>query len=120
MQLQGVIKQVLPMRSGVSKQGTQWRSASYVLEYEQQGAQFPLHCAFEVLGDRIDEFQLKQGDYVTVSLSVDAHEWQGRWFNSIKAYGCVKSPASQVQPQDATHSAPTMGTETPQAEDMPF
>ena len=122
MQLQGVISEALPVRSGTGKNG-QWRSAQFVLEYLPEGSKWAQHCAFEVWNERIDEFQLRKGDLVTLSLSIDAREWQGRWFNTVKAYGCVKSAVSQVQPLEATHSAPVMGPRLEglvKDDDMPF
>lgn len=123
MQLQGTIKEVLPVRSGVGKNGNQWRSAQFVLEYMPEGSQWAQHCVFEVMNERIDEYQLQKGDWVVVSLSVDAREWQGRWFNSIKAYACSRATREGEQPKEAVHSAPVMQQPpegTIKDDDMPF
>ena len=109
------------MRSGVGKNG-QWRSAQFVLEYMPEGSQWAQHCVFEVMNERIDEYQLQKGDWVVVSLSVDAREWQGRWFNSIKAYACSRATREGEQPKEAAHSAPIM-QQPPEGvikDDMPF
>ena len=125
MQLQGVITEVLPERSGVGKNGNQWRSATYVLEYTPEGSQWAQHCVFEVMNERINEYQLQKGDWVQVSLSVDAREWQGKWYNSVKAYACSRAPRENEVPKEAAHSAPTMGATaasepTMTKEDLPF
>ena len=42
---------------------------------------------FSVFGaDRIARFNVQVGQEVMVSFDIDAHEYQGRWFNSIRAY----------------------------------
>jgi hypothetical protein len=52
---------------------------------------------FEVFGeDRIKKFNVQQGQEVTVSFDIDAHEYNGRWFNEVRAWDV--RPAGQPQP----------------------
>ena len=85
MEITGKIIAVLPERSGVSaRTGTEWRCASYVLETLEQ---YPRKMNFEVFGvDRIQQFNMQVGETMVVSFDIDAHEYQGRWFNSIRAW----------------------------------
>ena len=126
LQLQGVITVALGERSGVSKAGKAWAIASYVLEYEN--GQYPAHCCFDVFGDRIQEYSLQVGDHVQVWLDIDAREWQGKWYNSIRAYRCSKErfdnvPAASVggiatsQPINASQ---IIADTAQPADDMPF
>ena len=83
MELQGKIIAVLPERSGVSARG-EWKTQDYVLETHDQ---YPRKIVFNVFGgDRIAQFNIKAGDEITVSFDIDAHEYQGRWYNSIRAW----------------------------------
>jgi len=42
---------------------------------------------FTVFGeDRLQRFNIQEGQYVSVSFDIEAREYQGRWFNSIRAY----------------------------------
>ena len=54
---------------------------------------YPKRMAFEVFGeDRIKNFALKQGEEdVTVSFEIDAHEYDGRWFNEVRAYNAKRA-----------------------------
>lgn len=43
--------------------------------------------AFSVFGaERISRFNIQLGQEVTVSFDIEAREYQGRWFNSIRAF----------------------------------
>lgn len=83
MELQGKVIAVLPERSGVSARG-EWKSQDYVIETHDQ---YPRKMVFGVFGaDRISRFNIQIGQEVTVSFDIDAHEYQGRWFNNIRAF----------------------------------
>ena len=95
-EISGQIIAVLPTRSGTSAKGTVWSSQTAVIETREQ---YPKKVAFDVFGaDRITQFNLQVGLYVTVSYDIDAHEYQGRWFNAVKAWNVVRAN----QPQQAT------------------
>ena len=42
---------------------------------------------FDVFGaDKIAQFNIQAGEELNVFFDVDAREWNGRWFNSIRAW----------------------------------
>lgn len=83
MDLQGKIIVALPERSGVSARG-EWKSQSFVLETHDA---YPRKMVFDVFGaDRLARFNIQVGQEVMVSFDIDAHEYQGRWFNSVRAF----------------------------------
>lgn len=95
MDLTGKIIAVLPASSGVSQRtGNSWMSQDYVIEVP---GQYPRKCLFRVFGeDRIKQFNIQMGQDYTVSFDIDAHEYQGRWFNDIRAYSVVPAVAASV------------------------
>ena len=95
MEATGKIIAVMPAQSGTSQRtGQTWMSQQYVLEVP---GMYPKRMVFEVFGeDRIKSFAIQQGMEATVSFEIDAHEYQGRWFNEVRAWN-VK-PAGQQQP----------------------
>ena len=97
MEITGKIIAVLPERSGVSaRTGAEWRCASYVLETLEQ---YPRKMNFEVFGvDRIQQFNIQVGETMVVSFDIDAHEYQGRWFNSIRAWKVGRNLQAAAQP----------------------
>ena len=86
MEIQGKVIAVLPERSGVSARG-EWKSQTYVIETQEQ---YPKKMAFDVFGaDRITSFGIQLGEVINVSFDIDAHEYQGRFFNQIRAWNVV-------------------------------
>lgn len=87
MEIQGKVIAVLPERSGVSARG-EWKSQTYVIEIQEQ---YPKKMAFDVFGaDRIANFGIQFGEVINVSFDIDAHEYQGRYFNQIRAWNVVR------------------------------
>lgn len=101
MELTGRIIAVLPASSGVSQRtGNPWMSQDYVIEVP---GQYPRKCLFRIFGeDRIKQFNIQMGEELTVSFDIDAHEFNGRWFNDIRAFniqrGVVPAPAAGAAP----------------------
>lgn len=96
--ISGKIIAVFPMRSGVSKSsGKQWATQQYLIETLDQ---YPKRCLFEVFGeDKIREYAISVGDMADVSFDIDAREYQGKWYNSIRAWKVVKTQMTQPQQQ---------------------
>lgn len=125
MEITGKIINVLPERGGVSQRtGTPWKVGSYVIETIEQ---YPKKCLFEVFGeDRIKQFNVQVGQMLKVSFDIDAHEYNGRWFNGIRAWKVepwdpnapVEMPAMGAQPvMGAAPAAAPFPSATP---DDPF
>ena len=119
MEIQGKIIAALPERSGVSARG-EWKSQTYVIETQ---GQYPKKLAFDVFGEeRIKQFNIKQGEELTVSFDFDAHEYNGRWFNQIRAFNVAKSGRQTIQqptPQPTDNVANTQAPQqAPQQQNM--
>lgn len=100
MEIQGKIIAVLPERSGISARG-EWKCQTYVIETQEQ---YPKKMAFDVFGaDRIVNFGIQIGMVVDVSFDIDAHEYQGRYFNQIRAWD-VKNVAQQNPAQGVNYN----------------
>lgn len=105
MELQGKVIAVLPERSGVSQRG-EWKAQSFVIETHEQ---YPKKLCFDVFGaDRLAQFNIQSGEELLVSFDIDAHEYQGRWFNSIRAWNVTK-----VSQQAMASSANAAGVANP-------
>ena len=102
MELTGRIIAVLEERSGVSQRsGNKWMVKEYVFEVP---GQYPRRCVFSVFGEeRIKEFNIQNGEDLTIQFDIDARESYGRWYNDIKAYKIRRTsvqPAVTDVPQD--------------------
>ena len=83
----GKIIAVLPTRSGTSARGTHWSSQTAVIETQEQ---YPKKLAFDVINDKIDQFNIQVGEFLTVQFDINAREYNGRWFNSINAWNVIR------------------------------
>ena len=128
MELQGKVIAVLPARSGVSARG-EWKSQSFVIETHDS---FPRKMVFDVFGEeRLTRFNIQLGQEVNVSFDIDAHEYNGRWFNNIRAFdvrlvdpNTVAAPAAQAAPaapqQPANAPSPPQPEQSNSDDDLPF
>lgn len=105
-EITGKIIAVLPTKSGTSARGTQWSSQTAVIETHEQ---YPKRVAFDVLGDKITEFNLQVGEEVTVSFDINAREYNGKWWNSVNAWQVVRQATMQggynMSPQTGANAA---------------
>lgn len=114
MDVVGKIIAALPPKSGTSQStGKPWQVNTYVLQTTEQT---PKNIAFDVFGaERVEQYNLKVGDMVTVSIDIDAHEYNGRWYNQIRAWNVVNhASAQQPAVQQVPPPTPQPGTLFPQ------
>ncbi|MCH3980559.1 MAG: DUF3127 domain-containing protein [Prevotella sp.] len=123
MDIQGKVIVALPERSGVSARG-EWKSQDFVIETHDA---YPRKMVFSVFGaDRLARFNIQVGQEVMVSFDIDAHEYNGRWFNNIRAFdvrpvdpasvgaGPIPQAAQPFVPGSAMGAAPTAAPVAPQ------
>ncbi|MGN1228538.1 MAG: DUF3127 domain-containing protein [Prevotella sp.] len=116
MEITGKIIVVMPAREGVSQSsGNPWKSQDYVIETQEM---YPKKCCFNVFGaEKIQQFNIQPGEMLTVSLGIDANEYQGRWYNKISAWQVqrvAQGQAQQVQQQGCQPYYPDMQAPYPQ------
>jgi hypothetical protein len=123
MELSGKIIAILPLQSGEGRNGA-WKKQDYVLEYNTN-SQYPKKICFNLWGDKIDQFNIKEGQELTINFDVDCREYQGRWYNDIRAWkvesagvsGQGMPPFENVPPPFSPLDIPAAGDET---SDLPF
>lgn len=107
MEITGRIIAALPPRGGVSQRtGNSWKVQEFVIETHDQ---YPRKCVFNVFGeDKLTEYNIQVGDELTVSFDIDAREYNGRWYNDVRAWRVVRagSPAEGVPAAGAPGDVP--------------
>ena len=110
VEIEGTITKVLELRSGTSSRtGNAWQRQDYLIE---TAGQYPRRCLFTVADGDIAMFNLQVGQRVRVTLSIDAHEYQDRWYNDFRAVSAVPAAAAQTA---GPVGAPTPPPAEPQA-----
>ena len=115
MELEGKISVVMPAASGVSQStGNQWMSQEYVMAYYWFPNQTnPSYIVMRAFGeDRIKQFNLQENDEVRARFHIEAHEYNGRWFNETRldAVTFMGASASKNQ-QNANQGAQQANTQ---------
>jgi hypothetical protein len=111
MELNGKIIQLLPEQSGESAKGP-WRKQEYILETE---GQYPKKVCFMAWSDKINEFAIKEGENLVVSIDLESREYNGRWYTDVKAWKVTRG--STVA--DNFPISPPTGNNTKQPENLP-
>lgn len=137
MEVQGKVRLLLEPKSGTSQStGNTWMSQEVVIDYfwwsnQQQPSQMMLKVFGE---DRIKQYNLQVNDEVSVRYHIEAHEYNGRWFNDVRVDGVTfvgasvakNTPPPSQQPTTTTEAAqqPANEAQQPQQEaqqdDLPF
>ena len=95
MEITGILKQKVGEQAGQSERGN-WKIAQFLLETIDM---YPKRVCFEVsdgLSGRIAQWEGLVGKDVKVKFDINAREYQGKWFNSIRGYGIEEQT---VQPR---------------------
>jgi hypothetical protein len=92
MEINGKIIELLPEKTGQSANGP-WRKQEYILETD---GQYPKKVCFMAWGEKIDQFDIKQGENVVVSVDLESREYNGRWYTDVKAWKVSRSGAGEA------------------------
>lgn len=126
----GIIAKKTASHSGTSQtDGQAWASAEYLIEIP---AEFPRHMLVEVFdkgtSQRIAKFDALMGQMANIDFIISAREYNGKWYNKIKAYNVAPymTTTEEKPAVDATAAAfaniPTAPEVTPEPKpnDLPF
>ena len=108
MEINGKIIELLHEKSGESANGP-WRKQEYILETD---GQYPKKVCFMAWGDKIDQFNIKKGENLVVSIDLESREYNGRWYTDVKAWkvsraGDGAGESYQSDPQGFNNSQPS-------------
>lgn len=97
----GRIIAVGEIKRGTSASGS-WAVQDYTIQEESDT--YPMKMTFEVFGaDKIEQFAIKENEYMTVHFRIDSKEYNGRRFNSIRAWKVERNAqADNAQPNAQT------------------
>ncbi|SMG32770.1 protein of unknown function [Marivirga sericea] len=105
MELKGKVVDILPEEKGQGKKG-EWRKQSYIFETQEQ---YPKKVCAEVWGDKIDGFNIKQGEELTAKINIDSREYNGKWYTNVKIWAIDRASDGNVGgiPNSQQNSNPT-------------
>ncbi len=116
MEITGKIVDILEEKSGQSAKGT-WRKQEYILETE---GQYPKKICFMAWGDKIDQFGIKRGDNLVVSVDLESREFNGRWYTDVKAWKVTQAGSEAADDNDTPFAGPDDYSTSQPASPPPF
>lgn len=126
MNFTGKITYVSEIARGTSQNGKEWASLDFVITNDQD--RYPSSICLRIFGeDRINELAPKVGENVTADFDIDAHEYNGRWYNQLTAWRITRTSQPTTQPQQPYPPQQQAQAHTPQQpapqqpqDDLPF
>jgi hypothetical protein len=120
MQITAKLIQLLPLQTGVSKNG-EWKKQDIIVETD---GQYPKKICVAIWGDKIQSAQLAVGNRLTVDFDIESREFNGRWYTDVKAWkvesaNAADKPASSPITNDYNFPEPPP-LPADQPDDLPF
>ena len=118
----GEVVEILEEKSGESAKGP-WRKQDFILETEDE---YPSKVCITQWGDRIEEFDVQEGERITAHVDIESREYEGRWYTDVKAWR-VERPEGSGADEEAGDPAGDYedafeggGEEPGRGDDLPF
>jgi hypothetical protein len=84
MEITGKLISVLPLESGTSKSGKDWKKQGFILETP---GQYPKQICLQAWGDRVDDVEkLTTGDTLNCFIDIESREYNQKWYTDVKVY----------------------------------
>ena len=119
MQLVVKLIQVLPLQTGMGKNG-EWKKQEIIVETD---GQYPKKICVSMWGDKINEPILQIGNMLDLSFDVESREYNGRWYTDVKAWKVELAAQSEGAPaftQAPPVLTPPVDFSGNNADDLPF
>jgi len=125
MEIEGNVLKILPEQKGESKKGNTWRKQDFILETQ---GQYPKKVCITIWGDKIEQFQLNEGEQVKAYIDIESREFNSRWYTDVKAWNLEKTSAGVTNdyPSDIPPPPPPPEDQQPDfsgsdsEDDLPF
>jgi len=114
MEVTGKIIKILPVQAGEGRNGP-WKKQEFILETSTQVSR---KVCFSLWGDKIDQFNLKDGEEVEVMFDLESREYNNRWYTEAKAWKIVKKLPGQPKPPEEEDFP--VSNELPPDDGLPF
>ena len=85
MNVQGKLVKILPIETGTSKAGKEWKKQNFIIDI---GAKYNPEICFQLFGDEKLEMikNIKIGREVDVNFNVSSREYNGKYFHNLDAW----------------------------------
>ena len=103
MEFKGRIYKVFPVQSGTSARGNEWAKQEFIFEFfEHETDRYSDKVLLSAMNDRIDDYDLHEGDEVVIGFGHSVRDWNGKYFNELHLYKLEKVSAQQKTTENGT------------------
>lgn len=108
LKLKGKVTQILEEQSGKGKNGP-WRKQDFILETKEK---YPKQVCITQWGDKIDMFDIEEGEELTVFFNIQSREYKGNWYTDVKAWKVERGDVDEdseervIDMSDMDHDVP--------------
>jgi hypothetical protein len=81
MEITGKITNILPVQTGVGKQGNEWKKQEIIIQTEES---YPKTICITLWGNTIDD-NIKLEDRIKALIDIESREFNGKWYTTVKA-----------------------------------
>ena len=86
MRFTGKITKVMPVQTGTSEKGNEWKKQTIVVIDDDPNVAYPDEMVLDIWNDKIPEQPLEVGKHVEVFYSVRTREYNNKLFNDINVF----------------------------------
>lgn len=95
MNIEGKLKKIFDLETGISQKGKEWKKQSILLE---QDTQFNKDVVITFTGDKISKLQqIKIGDNISCNVNISSREYNGKWYHNINGWTCATANGNIVE-----------------------
>jgi hypothetical protein len=117
MDISGKLIHILPAQTGTGKNGA-WKKCDFVIETSDKYPKKVCITAWNEQADQIERTPLNSD--LKVSFDISSREYNGRWYNDVKAWKIVVENAVTPAPPASDNSTPPDFPSIESADDLPF
>ncbi|MGM0545799.1 MAG: DUF3127 domain-containing protein [Bacteroidota bacterium] len=96
LKVKGTVEQILDEQSGTGKNG-KWRKQDFILETP---GKYPKKICITQWGDKIDQFDVQEGEEITVFVDLQSREYKGNWYTDVKAWKVERGDSDSSENPD--------------------
>jgi hypothetical protein len=116
MEVKGKVIQLLALQNGMGKKGP-WKKQEFILETQSQ---YPKKVCLSIWGDKVDQFNVKEGDLLVASVELESREYNGRWYTEARAWKIAKNSAGSSGMDSPPPSEEPFMADNSASDDLPF
>jgi len=116
MQLIGKLIQLLPLQTGMGKNG-EWKKQEIIIETD---GQYSKKVCIAIWGDKINAQQLEIGKTLSIEFDAESREFSGRWYTELKAWKIDANGQGSYTPNKLATAEPLQLPEDDDDGNLPF